>query len=248
MSIKTVNGLRQTSEECVQLTFLNLIVGASDSHVKTSVLTENGADLEEIVPLCFSELCTFLDSSKKRRNPIGYSLRMLKICLMLMEDGISPGFSLKWIGGGYDAEWKILNSKHFGVPQNRERMFIVGHHRPSNHRRVFPVKETTDGILKAVQCDTSGKGMRSQADRFYLPDGIMCCLTHARANTFCATIIDGQIHMLTARERLRLQGWNEEYIDRGYFINTPRKLAAQAGNGVTVSVIKAIAENMKESD
>ena len=30
---------------------------------------------------------------------------------------------------GYDAEWQVCNSKHFGVPQNRERLFIVGHYR-----------------------------------------------------------------------------------------------------------------------
>lgn len=27
---------------------------------------------------------------------------------------------------GYDVEWAVLNSKHFGVPQNRERVFIYG--------------------------------------------------------------------------------------------------------------------------
>ena len=30
---------------------------------------------------------------------------------------------------GYDAEWQVCNSKYFGTPQNRERVFIVGHFR-----------------------------------------------------------------------------------------------------------------------
>lgn len=46
--------------------------------------------------------------------------------------------------GGYDAEWQVLNSKDFGVPQNRERCFIVGHLRGRSYSKVFPV-ERTDG-------------------------------------------------------------------------------------------------------
>lgn len=40
---------------------------------------------------------------------------------------------------GYDVEWQVLNSKHFGVPQNRERVFIVGHLRETGGRKVFPI-------------------------------------------------------------------------------------------------------------
>uniref|UniRef100_UPI003980E023 DNA (cytosine-5-)-methyltransferase n=1 Tax=Bacillus cereus TaxID=1396 RepID=UPI003980E023 len=42
---------------------------------------------------------------------------------------------------GYDAEWQVLNSKDFGVPQNRERVFIVGHLRGRSRREVFPIRE-----------------------------------------------------------------------------------------------------------
>ena len=40
--------------------------------------------------------------------------------------------------GGYDAEWQVLNSKYHGVPQNRERCFIIGHLRGRSRREVFP--------------------------------------------------------------------------------------------------------------
>lgn len=45
---------------------------------------------------------------------------------------------------GYDAEWQVFNSKDFGVPQNRERCFIIGHLRGRSTAKVFPV-ERADG-------------------------------------------------------------------------------------------------------
>ena len=39
---------------------------------------------------------------------------------------------------GYDVEWQVLNSKYF-VPQNRERLFIVGHLRGKRARKIFPI-------------------------------------------------------------------------------------------------------------
>src|SRR3990167_8549401 len=40
---------------------------------------------------------------------------------------------------GYDLQWQVLNSKNHGVPQNRERVFIVGHLRGTPRPEVFPL-------------------------------------------------------------------------------------------------------------
>lgn len=42
---------------------------------------------------------------------------------------------------GYSVEWQVLNSKFFGVPQNRERVFIVGHLRGKCEQKIFPIKK-----------------------------------------------------------------------------------------------------------
>ena len=76
----------------------------------------------------------------------------------------------------------------------------------------------------------------------------MATLSKARAQSKAATIVDNKVHILTARERMRLQGWTDDYIDRAYLINEPIKIAEQAGNGVTVTVIDAIAKKLRGGD
>ena len=45
---------------------------------------------------------------------------------------------------GYDCQWQVLNSKDYGVPQNRERVFIIGHSRNIPRPKVFPIGEADE--------------------------------------------------------------------------------------------------------
>ena len=56
------------------------------------------------------------------------------------------------------------------------------------------------------------------------------------------------IRRLTPKECFRLQGWEDEYFERAAFVNSDSQLYKQAGNGVTVNVIKAIAERIGKAD
>lgn len=71
---------------------------------------------------------------------------------------------------GYNLEWNVLNSSDFGVPQNRERVFLIGHLRGRSTQKVFPIGGTSKEV-NSIEIIAHRKGYRRNTQVFN-PTGI----------------------------------------------------------------------------
>lgn len=146
------------------------IYGHSDSLVKMSHSPESKKELNEEQGLdSFMKLCVS-STKRKKIDPNGLYVKMLKICYLLTEDEDSLKFSLKWGGRGYTIEWKVYNSKDYGVPQNRERVYIVGHYGDSSRQPLLPIRRANTAALREIVGGRQGR-------RVYDGNKISCTLT-----------------------------------------------------------------------
>ena len=149
---------------------------------------------------------------------------------------------------GYVPFYKVLNSKNFGVPQNRERIYIVAFREDIAPETFdFPThagkKKTIEDILDDAPI----------SPKYYLSDVYMetlrrhLIIDHREHSMTPITNIKGEINKedirkMTPREWARLQGFPDSYN----LTLADTQLYKQFGNSVTVPVIKAIASRIKE--
>ncbi len=129
---------------------------------------------------------------------------------------------------GYDLQWQVLNSKNHGVPQNRERVFIVGHLRGTPRPEVFPFgnnSEETNELSRQHSNTLTARYYGGQANGTYI--------TESELNA-------QKIRRLTPKECERLQGFPDNWT-AGVSDSQRYK---QCGNAVTVNVIQAIMEKL----
>ena len=172
---------------------------------------------------------------------------------------------------GYGVEWQVLDSKHFCVPQHRERVFIVGHLGGICGRAIFPIvadgetacvaqrhenNRNYGGIIQIAKLNVKNRD-NPQSYRVYDAKGVCPTLNcmeggglephiiiKPKNKTNSSCIDDYRIRKLTPKECFRCQGFPDEYFERAAEVCSNRQLYKQAGNSVTVNVIYEIAKKL----
>lgn len=168
-------------------------------------------------------------------------------------------------GRGYTVEWKVYNSKDYGVPQNRERVYIVGHYGDSSRQPLLPIRRANTAALREIVGGRQGErvydgnkisrtligqggGLGAKTGLYTFVDINNKGLPNRPAE--CSGVLESdepiRIRRLTPRECFKLQGFTDEQFDRAAAVNSETQLYKQAGNAVTVNVVEAIGRHIKE--
>lgn len=162
---------------------------------------------------------------------------------------------------GYTVYYQVLNSLDYGIPQKRERVYLVGFRDridfqfPQPWGFYYPLShilEKDEEVPSHYFLSESLKEKRLRALKAKPPfpsiwheniGGNISALPYSCAlratGSYNYLVVNG-VRRLTDREMLRLQGFPESFK-----INLPySQLRKVVGNSVTVPVIQAIAENM----
>lgn len=136
---------------------------------------------------------------------------------------------------GYDLQWQLLNSKNFGVPQNRERVFIVGHLRGSRRPEVFPfiddagisdIKNEAEGGRTQAEVSHTLRGPNVKADQLFIRE-VGTLRTHKDGQGFRKTK-SGLVPTIPARAREDGSGQPIVYIPEATRGGTPKRGSATA--------------------
>ena len=151
-------------------------VTASAFRARLSVLLELEKASKIHEELYFLRSCGWLKNDTLKY----FSLKMLQDYLTT-RGGLTFGVIISTMAElGYSVEWQVLDSQHFGVPQHRERVFIIGHLGGGSGRQVFPIgadDPAVDGVQRQLVSNTLAAGDRKsigiyiadrQTDRYVL--------------------------------------------------------------------------------
>ena len=178
---------------------------------------------------------------------------------------------LEWLEEqGYTNYWQVLNAKDYGVPQNRERVFVVsilGEHEPYEFPEPIELDKTmtsvlesevdkkfylTDRNLTTLTKENTGKYPRKKRflDNIAIGNNIARTITtrqrmapednYVITNPMGDTVREKRLRQITPLESWRLMGFSDEDFHKAEEVSSNAQLYKQAGNSIVVDVLEGI--------
>ena len=160
--------------------------------------------------------------------------------------------------GGYRLEWQLLNTS-WVLPQNRERIYLIGHLAGRSEPRVFPITEDDFATTEKAQiqsqtpiCTTlKASGSMRLEDTYIIPKEANTLTGGGKSGGLHSdmTVIGG-VRRLTEIECERLQGFPDNYTQYGTYKDKIKRISKTQrykliGNAVTVDIVELIAKRLK---
>jgi DNA (cytosine-5)-methyltransferase 1 len=176
---------------------------------------------------------------------------------------------------GYYCEWQVLNSKDFGLPQGRKRLFIVGYLDNRCAGQILPVREASEeaalyratepakqpanlytGRLRIKNAGKQGYAEAEPGDSVYFAylnsvrRGRVCKrMAHTLVTGMNQAVVteDGRLRRFTPAEALRLQGFSEEHIQKLVAAFSDTRLYRMAGNAVSPDIVHVLGRRLQQA-
>ena len=218
----------------------------------------HGGDFTDIDIITFGSPCQNFSTAGKREGLAGVKSSLIKYAIALIAnirpsvfvwENVKGAFSsnagadfwaiLQALAniGGYTIEWQLLNTSWL-LPQNRERIYLIGHIAGRSIPGVFPIGEVTKNSCKKTRniYDYSRTILRGYKNS-------------SSTGSFIRTK-NNKIRYLTEIECERLQGFPDNFTQYGDYNGIIKPIAKTQrykliGNAVTVDIVELIAKRLK---
>lgn len=156
--------------------------------------------------------------------------------------------------GGYRLEWQLFNTAWF-LPQNRERIYLVGRIAGKCTGDVFPFPAPGGVYAQIKQNETvtrpCGTITRNYGRQPNMGNYVLCLKPNEAYNGKLTPEQISKVRMLTEVECERLQGFPDNFTQYGIYDGEKKVIAkmhryAMLGNAVSVPVVMTIAKRIKD--
>ena len=193
------------------------------------------------------------------KRPLGIVLENVKQLATAQEGDVLEGILSELRRRGYSADWRILNALDFGLPQKRERVFIVATLAPFDEFPWPTEKNPITPLADILETNPDPKhfvSARIRAKRWssHVPEVTpsiwhenkaghissypwSCALRAGASHNYL--LVNGE-RRLTPRELLRLQGFPDDFE----IVCTDSQTRKQAGNAVPVPMAQAVIQGV----